>query len=377
MSQKLYLPDSEKQPSYCDLSYFDYEQHQTTWKKTINCHPFNHKLSIFVPSCSLHTIQQQLHLPPSIYYQVRLPLRALLDPEFFSRYIKSSNERLLFHTVGTKLDSDTVIVLDFNGHLIMNMDKFTYETFGIVGRQQKEMDRKRFRYVVDIDLRHGKSPRKSKILDRLKWCFENTMTQEYDMVMTLVDEVTGDTKTIEQWPEGVIVKEHRMEMKLEEINQINIPQWTSLERTLDGKMDQQWQEDALGAMEWIGLVSMKANRSQTANSIVNPFISTYQAPQPVEKSGFGTVITWTGFIAPSFILNALTNLRKLMITRVVPKWVSFTVWGYRDSPFTWDNRQHYYNLNGENDYTFLLFPPHASQQTFISYKMYGSHHSHS
>lgn len=64
-----------------------------------------------------------------------------------------------------------------------------------------------------------------------------------------------------------------------------------------------------------------------------------------------------------------------MVSNTVTKWTSLTVWGYRDSPFTWNNRQHYYYLNGENDYTFLLLPPNGDHQPLICYKMLGTHHS--
>jgi hypothetical protein len=63
-----------------------------------------------------------------------------------------------------------------------------------------------------------------------------------------------------------------------------------------------------------------------------------------------------------------------MISGIIQDWASFSVWGYRDSPYTWGNRQHYYRLNGENDYTFLLFPPHVNQQSLISMQMFGSQH---
>ncbi|ORZ22005.1 ribonuclease P 40kDa subunit-domain-containing protein [Absidia repens] len=376
MSQQLYLPDTDSQASYCDLSYFDYELHQATWKKIIDQHPFNHKLSLFLPHCSKKTVEAHLSEQQPFYYKTRLPLVKLLDSQFYSRHVKSTKDRLLLHTIGTRLDSDTVIVLDMTGHLILSMEKTTYETFGMVGKKQKEMDRKKSRYVIDIDLADAKMGPGNKTFDRLKWCFENTLTDEYDMVATSVDQVTGDTNEIE-WPANIEATKQDIEMNLEEINHIDIPQWTPrLERNMaTEKMDQQWEEDALQAMEWIGLVQTRANRLNSMSSGISAFLSTYQPPLPVAQNGLGTVITWTGLITPSFISNSLVNLRKLMVSKMVQDWASLTVWGYRDSPYTWGKRQHYYRLNGENDYSFLLFPPHSTnQQSFISMQMFGSQH---
>jgi hypothetical protein len=52
------------------------------------------------------------------------------------------------------------------------------------------------------------------------------------------------------------------------------------------------------------------------------------------------------------------------------QWAAMSVWGYKDSPFTWQI-PHYSYLNGENDYTFLLLPRNNTCYTF---QLYGSHH---
>lgn len=64
-----------------------------------------------------------------------------------------------------------------------------------------------------------------------------------------------------------------------------------------------------------------------------------------------------------------------MLNEVLEKWASLSVWGYRDSPFTWQDKQHYYSTNGENDYTFLLLPGTSNEQiNVLSFLMYGTHH---
>lgn len=62
----------------------------------------------------------------------------------------------------------------------------------------------------------------------------------------------------------------------------------------------------------------------------------------------------------------------MMASGVTSEWTSLTVWGYKDSPFTWNKMQHYRYFNGENDYTFLLLP--KTQSAYV-YQLYGSHHT--
>jgi hypothetical protein len=61
-----------------------------------------------------------------------------------------------------------------------------------------------------------------------------------------------------------------------------------------------------------------------------------------------------------------------MTSAIVNEWTSVSVWGYRDSPYTWNKKEHYSYLNSENDYTFLLLP---KRQTAYTIQFYGSHHS--
>lgn len=151
------------------------------------------------------------------------------------------------------------------------------------------------------------------------------MTEEYEMAAAFVDQgkdpritwlyfadnwsCIGSTKEI-VWAGNVVASKQVMEMELEEIGPVDIPQWTSkLERNLaDDSMDAQWEQDALQAMEWIGLAQLNASRIKSS-SMVDPFISTFQPPLPVAHNQFGTKITWTGMMAPCYIMNLLVTLR--------------------------------------------------------------------
>lgn len=73
------------------------------------------------------------------------------------------------------------------------------------------------------------------------------------------------------------------------------------------------------------------------------------------------------------ILFFCFEIRKMMASGVTSEWTSLSVWGYKNSPYTWETLQHYQYFNGENDYTFLLLP--SSSQKAYTYQLYGSHHT--
>lgn len=108
------------------------------------------------------------------------------------------------------------------------------------------------------------------------------------------------------WPEGIIINKQNLKMDINQIDNIDIPQ-------LPTKLDQpyadltpSWENDTLSAMEWIGLVNLNSTRLKSS---ANSFISTYQTPFINDKSSFGTIITWAGFIPTTFIMNTMINIR--------------------------------------------------------------------
>lgn len=108
------------------------------------------------------------------------------------------------------------------------------------------------------------------------------------------------------WPEGILINKQYLKMEINQIDNIDIPQFTA-------KLDQpftditpEWEKDTLHAMEWIGLININAGRLRSSS---NNFISTYQSSFEADKSLFGTIITWVGFIPVSFIMNTVINIR--------------------------------------------------------------------
>lgn len=166
------------------------------------------------------------------------------------------------------------------------------------------------------------------------------------------------------------ITRNEMEAVIEAITETNIPTFKDIQHDINQKPTERWDIEAMEALEWIGLAHLKANRIKKKQT-VSPFVSVYEQPKSLLNSDKGIMCKWKGFIPTTVIQNILTNIRKMMHSGLTNEWTSLTVWGYKDSPFTWNKIQHYQYYNGENDYTFLLLP---KLQSAYTYQLYGSHH---
>ncbi|KAI8973617.1 ribonuclease P 40kDa subunit-domain-containing protein [Mycotypha africana] len=378
MAEKTYFFNQEVTKSHVDLNYLDLDQHEQLWKHVIDTHPFNKALSVFLPSCSINLAEEHMSHSLGVYYEVEAPLSILLDREFFQLYLQSDNSQLMMHTLDTHLNTDDVVVLTPKGELVFSLTKTTFETFGMPPIKQTKADIKHVKHIVKVDLKDRSFKPDSKLFNRLKWCFENTLTRSFRMVFCAFDKLTKTTIDM-QWP--LSVKEiTRKEMKPEfdTLTDIDIPTFQNMMYDMDQQQEaslQHWDTRAMEAIEWIGLAHLKASRLMQKSSQqkpVDPFVSVYEPPVPLSDSAHtGTLVRFKGFISAFAVDNMMTMLRKLMASGVTKEWIALTSWGFKDSPYTWDKFAHYHYYNGENDYTFLLLP---NNRNAYMYQFYGSHH---
>ncbi|KAH8808344.1 ribonuclease P 40kDa subunit-domain-containing protein [Xylogone sp. PMI_703] len=116
------------------------------------------------------------------YSRVILPLRSLVEGEFFNEYIKKGN--ILMLSEG-RVGIDNVYSLK-DGILTLHLDKESYERAGIVGKPEgtKGGRGSKPRWVVNINLRlpsmlHGK-----KGFDRIVYAFKNVLTEPVTWLFT-------------------------------------------------------------------------------------------------------------------------------------------------------------------------------------------------
>jgi len=110
--------------------------------------------------------------------------------------------------------------------------------------------------------------------------------------------------------------------------------------------------------EWMGLVACRATRPPPEeSSTFRQIISMYSIPEPSEEGDL-KLYTWTGILPCSFIKNLIDLLRKNMEKEDLP-WCSLSVWGFRDSPISFFDKEHGFFKSGENDFTLLFLKDNA------------------
>lgn len=215
----------------------------------------------------------------------------------------------MMHSLDANLNSDDVVVLNPNGKLYLSLVKNTYETFGIEGIKRTKADVKHDKHIIMIDLKSPNFKAGSNQFNRLKWCLENTLTCDFKLVFCATDNTTGTTIDM-QWPSLTkCITKLDMEAELETLTDINIPAFHTIKHDIHQTPTEDWDNEAMEAIEWLGLAHLKASRIKKTNKETNPFISVYQTHTDLLQSQTGTLVKWKGFIPTSIIQNILTNLR--------------------------------------------------------------------
>lgn len=113
-----------------------------------------------------------------------------------------------------------------------------------------------------------------------------------------------------QWPSSTksIVKMD-MNPELETLTDINIPSFQHIGHDINQSPLENWDNEAMEALEWLGLAHLKASRIKKSNKEIIPFISVYETPNDLLKSQTGTLVKWKGFIPTSAIQNTMINIR--------------------------------------------------------------------
>lgn len=121
--------------------------------------------------------------------------------------------------------------------------------------------------------------------------------------------VTGTTMDI-NFPSTVHkISKQEMQAEFEAVTDINIPSFEKIDHTMDQRPES-WDNDAMEALEWLGLAHLKANRIKQRKEKVDPFVSVYQPPLPLlQDHHTGTLVKFKGFIPTTCIQNVMTVVR--------------------------------------------------------------------
>ncbi|CAG8786909.1 5735_t:CDS:2, partial [Racocetra persica] len=328
---------------------------KSRYVQIIEDHPFNHRIELLFPTL-LSPQQENKFLKETFYYKADIPLSYFIERSFVQDYLQRG--RVVAQSLGEGIDVSNVIALDGFGTLILNLTKDTYEQLGLPGKPAKfGPDRQRF--VIQINLLEKSMIPGKKGFERIKWCFNNTLSDPFPFLISYVDSVTQETQKI-TFPPTFNAKKLTVELKFEKLNNIIFP---DMEAIKTASNEDQRRSDIVEIYDWFGMASLQAQRIRSQDK-VDPYISVYTPPGPC-LSGNGSLLCCTGFIPSSMIFDQFKSSN-------IP-WVALSVWGFKDSPISWKKHEHGHFMSGENHYSFLLWP----DGEYILYQALGAYDSYS
>ncbi|KAF9364548.1 Ribonuclease P protein subunit p40 [Mortierella sp. NVP85] len=119
----------------------------------------------------------------------------------------------------------------------------------------------------------------------------------------------------------------------------------------------------------VGKKCGKTNRNAvyvlTLGDKIDPFLCVYSAPPQKTtepEASEGCLIEVSGLIPSQSVVQMFQALRSLLGEPTCPPWANFTVWGFQDAPISWLGKEHGHLVNGENMYSFFLWPPSIQPQ---------------
>jgi len=215
-------------------------------------HPLNHRLEILFPTL-LSPQQENKFLKEAFYYKADIPLSYFIERSFIQDYLQKG--RVVAQSLGEGIDVSNVIALDGSGTLILNLTKDTYEQLGLPGKPAKfGPDRQRF--VVQINLLEKSMIPGKKGFERIKWCFDNTLSDPFPFLISYVDSVTQETQKI-TFPPTFNAKKFTIELNFEKLNDIIFP---DMEVIKTASQDDHWRSDIVEIYDWFGMASLRTQR---------------------------------------------------------------------------------------------------------------------
>ncbi|KAI9288145.1 ribonuclease P 40kDa subunit-domain-containing protein [Umbelopsis sp. AD052] len=358
--------------SHLFLTYFELDSEKKPHSKLIHSHPFNHEIQLLLADTQAETLLQSIAENEQFFYEVEAPLTMFLDTSFLEKNLTKeagSNQKtsmFYMHTIDTYLDTEDVAIIDGDGHLVLSLQKETYEAFGLEGKAATFTENGR-RYIITIDVSAPTFRPGNKTFDRTKWCLDNNLSRSFKMVMTRVDTNTG--ASLDVLLSNVQHSKKPVSWASSKMDGIRLPNFETLKLPEGATPNNIWKDEALEAHEWLGMATLGSQRL-SVNDKPDPFLSVYSCPEPY-TTGSVTSLRSAGLVTPQYIENLLITLRKEIKAKQC--WGALTVWGYRDSPIAWRGREHGFLTSGENDYTILLLREEkdASEQRAVCYQALG------
>ncbi|XP_063075150.1 ribonuclease P protein subunit p40 [Engraulis encrasicolus] len=342
----------------CEKSNFRDER--ARYDTHVSKHFFNYKVSVVIPECaSLPASTRTVIDSFSSYYCVRdLPAYKLLEKDILQKVVTKGHFYALSY--GTRIDEDNTIAFLPSGHLVMSVDKDTYELLGLEGKPSQYTHRKVQRYVVNVDLTDKSMSPGSKKFQRLVTSLKERVPIKCDFLIATKMTANDDVESLHSLMSQYSYKEYSAAVQTHTLKETPCPSLHSSD--LRGKEESC---DPHRFLEWLGAVNMDITCDNEASS----FLSTYACPEPRGVMSQGLLCTITGFLIPEDIHALLMELRNYFDQPKFTSWLSMTVHGFADSPVSWGTTEHGFLKGGEHFYNFVCF----QNQDYWLHMATGSH----
>ncbi|XP_028986991.1 ribonuclease P protein subunit p40 isoform X2 [Betta splendens] len=299
---------------------------------------FNYKVSVLLSDCSSAPSHLESLLTSfSHFYLVRnLPLHELLDKQFLETAVYQGNVYGLSYR--TRLDEDNCVALMPNGHLVLSLDKDSFQVLGFEGKTSTFNYKTKNRYVVTVDLTDGSMAPGRQAYLRLLTGLTSRLPLQMDF---LLSHHPGGGASLQALLSRYIWSEHKPEVGTCSLTHLPCPDLQSC--------------DPHGLLEWLGAVDANISRDNSSSS----FLSSLVCPEPKRTVSRALRISICGLLLPHDVQRLIQELRCYLGQCQPESWVSLTVHGFVDSPVSWGGKEHGVLRGGENFYTLFIFHDHT------------------
>ncbi|XP_076836992.1 ribonuclease P protein subunit p40 [Brachyhypopomus gauderio] len=309
----------------------------------VSKHSFNYKISLLMPECGVLPVDVAKVISNfKSYFLVQdQPVYKFLEEKFLDIVKKGGFYALSYKT---RIDEDNVVALLSSGHLILSLNKDTYQHLGLEGKPSVYKHKTDMRYVVTVDLTDKSMVPGTKRYQRVLLSLKERVPLKSDFLWTRWP--PDDDGVLQDLLSQFTYKECRPTFVSHSLREIRCP--TLHPSDLRGNTHSCSPAEFL---EWLGSVNLKICCDNSASS----FLSTYVCPEPSAPVSKAVLCTVTGLIPPEDVYTLLQELRRCLAESGFPAWVSLTVHGFADSPVSWGSTEHGFLKGGENFYNVVCF----------------------